>query len=170
MAYFGTLSPAKRPGWVLGAWRRANERIGPTGLAIVGGKPALRPPPGLEGLYREFGHLEDAAVSHALSAVDLMVLPFEDGVSERRSSASTSLAHGVAVLTTRGESTGSTLRSARFLAMADASDPEGFREAAASLLADPARLHALGDSGREAYGRLWSWDVVADRLAPHLDA
>jgi glycosyltransferase involved in cell wall biosynthesis len=51
------------------------------------------------------GVLDQTEVSHHLSACDVMVQPYPDGVSSRRGTVMASLAHGLAIVTTAGPPT-----------------------------------------------------------------
>ena len=168
LAYFGTLSAAKQPDWVFAAWRSARAAGIPTALAVIGGRPEPKLEPGESDFYRPLGFLDADQVSGALQAIDLLLLPFEDGVSERRTTITAGLAHGTPILTTRGHGTGSTLRSADFLRSTPAGDPTAFRDEAARLLAEPDRLRELSTKARQAYAEAYSWDVVASRLLRRL--
>ena len=72
------------------------------------------------------------------------------------------LAHGTAVMLSpqcnfrEAERAGAGVTVAR--------DPELMAAAMESLLADPARLRAMGEAGRSLMRREYSWDVVTDRL------
>lgn len=58
--------------------------------------------PGLEHRVYASGELSHCAISRHLSACDLMVQPYPDGISSRRGSAMAALAHGRAMVTTYG--------------------------------------------------------------------
>ncbi|KAB2660092.1 MAG: glycosyltransferase [Verrucomicrobia bacterium] len=100
-----------------------------------------------------------------LQAVDLLLLPFEDGASERRGSLMAGLAHGVAVVTTTGHNTGTTLRDADFVAHTPVTSPVAFRENVIRWLGDPAGCRELGRRGCEVYRRDYDWPVVVGRIA-----
>jgi len=164
VGYFGTLGAGKQPDWIFDTWRAANRSGIRTALAVIGGKPTVPVTPEEQALYRPLGYLDEPAVSRALQALDLLLLPFEDGVAERRTTITAGLAHGVPILTTLGSSTGSTLRAARFFAAASATDPQAFQAEAVRLLRDPAARARLSAAAVDAYARDFSWDVVARRL------
>lgn len=168
IAYFGTLSAAKQLDWVLEAWRAANRSGKPTALAVIGASPDLNLDPALKSLYRPLGYLDEPAVSEALQAVDLLALPFIDGVSERRTTITAGLAHGTPILTTVGPSTGTTLQSATFLSATNATTPAEFADSAARLLGNSNELARLRVAAKDAYRREYSWDVVIDRLRRHI--
>jgi len=164
LAYFGTLSATKQPGWVFESWRAANRSGRRTALVVIGGKPTPHLAAGEDRLYRPLGYLDESSVSQALQAIDLLLLPFDDGVSERRTTITAGLAHGTPILTTTGISTGNSLRSARFLATVSAGDPLPYQAAAVRLLNDPTTRAAMSSLAVDAYHRDYSWEVVAERL------
>jgi glycosyltransferase involved in cell wall biosynthesis len=168
LAYFGTLNAAKQPDWVFAAWRAARGAGIPTALAVIGGKPSPVLSPEEKPFYRPLGFLDAASVSRALQAVDLLLLPFSDGVAERRTTITAGLAHGTPILTTVGPSTGATLRAARFLRAVDAADPRAFQQEAVRLLASAPERLGISHLATEAYRDAYSWDVVASRLLARL--
>jgi glycosyltransferase involved in cell wall biosynthesis len=168
LAYFGTLNAAKQPDWVFAAWRAARSAGIPTALAVIGGKPSPVLTPEEEPFYRPLGFLDAGAVSRALQAVDLLLLPFSDGVAERRTTVTAGLAHGTPILTTVGPSTGETLRAARFLRSVEAADPGAFQREAVRLLASEPELEGISSLAQEAYHEAYSWQVVARRLVARL--
>jgi len=168
LAYFGTLNAAKQPDWVFAAWRAARSAGIPTALAVIGGKPSPVLSQEEAPFYRPLGFLDAASVSRALQAVDLLLLPFSDGVAERRTTITAGLAHGTPILTTVGPSTGETLRAARFLRSVDAADPRAYQKEAVRLLASAPERLGISHLAKEAYRDAYSWDVVAQRLLVRL--
>ena len=88
-----------------------------------------------------------ADISRALQACDLLVQPYPDGVSGRRTSVMAGLAHGVAVVTNAGALT-EPAWSASGLAVVPAAD---LVRTALDLLDDPERRAELADAGRRYY-------------------
>src|SRR5207248_8710803 len=86
-----------------------------------------------------------------LLACDLMVQPFEDGVTTRRTSIMAALAHGVPTVTTRGRLTEPLWRASGAVGLAPAGDPTALATVAADLLAEPRRRQRLGAAGRATY-------------------
>ena len=86
-------------------------------------------------------------ISLVLQACDLLVQPYPDGVSGRRTSVMAGLAHGVAVVTNAGALT-EPAWSANGLAVVPTAD---LVRAAHDLLDDPARRAAVADAGRRYY-------------------
>lgn len=96
-------------------------------------------------------------VSACLLACDVLVQPFPDGVNARRSSVIASLAHGRAVITTRGVSTEPFWVESGAVELLDPDAPD----AAGSIerfLNDADARRALGDRARSLYRSTFSLD------------
>src|SRR5207244_8988104 len=61
--------------------------------------------PELSLYVRATGALSTEDISRHVSACDVMLQPYQDGVSGRRTSVMTALAHGVPIVTTQGKAT-----------------------------------------------------------------
>ncbi len=164
LAFFGTLSAAKQFSLVVRAWEQAQANGAPVALVVIGDRPEIPVPAGLEALFKPLGHLSEREVSEALQAADVLALPFIDGVSERRTSFMAGLSHGCAVVTTFGSNTGHTLRGANFFAATEASDHRGFVNQLLRYLNDPPARKYLGEAGRLAYKNEYSWPRLVERI------
>lgn len=104
------------------------------------------------------GVLDPRDVSLALSSCDVMLQPYPDGISSRRTSAMAGLAHGRATATTDGALTESIWRESGAVALSPASDPKALGRAAAALAVDRARARQLGDAARVLYDSRFALD------------
>lgn len=96
--------------------------------------------------------LADApAVSRYLRACDLLVQPYLDGISGRRSSASAALAHGCAIVTTDGRFTEPAWRDWAAVHLVSAGDPARFAQEVVALSRDPERRSCLSERARALY-------------------
>jgi glycosyltransferase involved in cell wall biosynthesis len=93
------------------------------------------------------GEVARDEVSAHIAACDLMVQPYEDGVSARRSSLMAVLALGRPAITNEGASTEAIWRTDGAVHLADSTEPGELAAAVSTLLADPARRTALGAAG-----------------------
>lgn len=168
LAYFGTLNPSKQLDWILGCWEESHRRGLETAFVVIGASPSISVPAHLSGRFRALGYLPEEAASHALSAVDVLALPFIDGISERRGSVMAGLGHGVAVASTLGHNTGADLAKADWVALSRVDDRNGFVSSVVQLLSDPVRRQRLGAAGRSHYQRYFDWPVVIDRILQNL--
>jgi len=109
-----------------------------------------------------------------LLACDLMIQPFVEGVTTRRTSVMAALLHGVPTVTTSGRLTEPLWRQTGAVALAPAADPTALAAVASALLADPTARARLGAAGEAAYDRLFDvrHTIAAlrgtDRQALHL--
>lgn len=97
------------------------------------------------------GGLADEEVSDHLAACDLLLQPFADGVSARRSSLMAGLALGVPIVTTEGPATEPIWREGAAVALAPAGQPRAQAQIAVSLLHDRQGRLQLGDRARKLY-------------------
>lgn len=161
LAYFGTISGAKQFDWVWSAWRQAQTVIEPVVLVVIGDVPPAEVPSELKTLFKPLGYLPSSEVSSALQAVDVLALPFIDGVSERRTSFMAGLSHGCAIVTTLGPNTGASLRRAEYFVAGEADDPAAHLRAICGLLSDDVRKSQLGKAARLAYHSQYDWPHIA---------
>ncbi len=110
------------------------------------------------------GMLSGADVSAALRACNLVVQPFPDGVTTRRTTVMAALANEVAVVTTDGTLTESAWRDGGAVRLAPASDPAALAGATAILLEDPAATAALAARGLRLYQARFALEHTLDAL------
>lgn len=110
------------------------------------------------------GLLSPEELSLHLQTVDLLCQPYPDGVSSRRSTAMTSLAHGVPVVTTWGELSEPLWRESGAVHLVPAGDAPSLTQAVTDTLADPAACRRLADAGQALYRRRFALPRVVDRL------
>lgn len=97
------------------------------------------------------GVLSTEDVSRHISACDVMLQPYQDGVSGRRGSVMAALSHGASVVTTMGEATERCWVESQAVKLAKVGDINAMVEAATSLLADATERHRLSVAGRVLY-------------------
>lgn len=125
---------------------------------------ARRLPADLRDRVESTGRLTGAAAAATLRACDLLVQPYPDGVTTRRTSVMGALTTAVPVLTTAGPLTEPVWAETSAVALAPAGDVRALVERAATLEADPASRTALGARGRDLYDREFALDVTIARL------
>ncbi len=111
----------------------------------------LRAHPRLSGRVRAAGTLAAEDLSRHLAACDLLLQPYPDGVSARRTSVMAGLAHGVAVVTTRGRLTEGVWGEGGAVALAEAGDDEGLLEEIRRVLTSSEERARLGAAGLKLY-------------------
>ncbi|HEV2904696.1 MAG TPA: glycosyltransferase, partial [Pyrinomonadaceae bacterium] len=97
------------------------------------------------------GSLSAAELSHHISACDLMLQPYIDGVSSRRTSTMTALAHGVPVVTTNGKFTESIWAASGAVVMVDVENCRDFAKVATRLLQDVEVRMQMSAAARRLY-------------------
>lgn len=109
--------------------------------------------PGLADRVHATGELPAADLSLALAGCDVMMQPFPDGVSTRRTSVMAALAHGVPVVANSGFATEPLWAESGAVALAPDNDCAAMGRLAAQLLADPATRADYSAKARELYAR-----------------
>jgi glycosyltransferase involved in cell wall biosynthesis len=97
------------------------------------------------------GALSHEDVSHHLRACTVMMQPYPDGISSRRTSAMAALAHGVPLVSSEGRLSESVWRDSGAVVLVPAAEPVALAKAVASLATDPARQRDLSTRGLELY-------------------
>lgn len=116
------------------------------------------------------GRLDADAVSSALRVCDVLIQPYPDGVTTRRTSAMAGLQHGIPTVTTTGALTEPIWSESSAVALVPADDPAAFADAVATLVSDRAAAQALGRRAAEIYERHFSLErtvaVLRGRSVP----
>jgi glycosyltransferase involved in cell wall biosynthesis len=107
--------------------------------------------PRFEDRLHAVGGLSERDASVHISACDLMLQPYPDGITTRRGSAMAPLSHGVAVATTAGHLTESLWAASESVAISPVSEPATLASIAAGLLNDEAARLRFGMAGRKLY-------------------
>jgi glycosyltransferase involved in cell wall biosynthesis len=110
------------------------------------------------------GNLQAAEVSAHLTACSLLLQPYPDGVTTRRTSIMAGMAHGVPVLTTSGELTEAVWTESDAVALTPAGDWAQFVSEAERLLVSQSDLARLGRRGREFYAERFETSRVISAL------
>ncbi len=106
------------------------------------------------------GFLSDEDVSAHMHAVDLMVLPYRDGISLRRGTLMATLAHGRPLVSTVTEVSAPPLKHGHNVWLVKVDDSQALKDAIQILLEDTELRSKLGrEAGSTA--RSFSWDTIA---------
>jgi glycosyltransferase involved in cell wall biosynthesis len=141
VGHFGTFSPAVKgflyavlPGLLVGDSRRRAVLLGRGADAFA--TDLRRAKPGLRERLHAFDSLSAEAVAVHLAACDLLLQPYPDGVSSRRTSLMAGLALGLPIVTTRGPLTEPVWGQTEAVVLVPVSSPSAFVAAAEDVLAD----------------------------------
>jgi glycosyltransferase involved in cell wall biosynthesis len=121
-------------------------------------------PPDVRDRVDATGPLTGAEAAAALRACDLLVQPYPDGVTTRRTSVMAALTTAVPVVTTAGPLTESVWTQSSAVALAPAGDVSALVEIAARLAGDRPARAALGARGRELYDGRFALDLTIARM------
>lgn len=166
IALFGRSNPSRALAHAEAAVDAIGERIGRENLLVMNlgaDAPALRVHPDTHVLTP--GGIDAVRLSLHLRASDLMLLPFTDGLTTRRTTLMAALAHGVPVLGLRGRATDDVLvRHQEILGLTPLNDIDAYSRTAAELANNPGMLRCRGESGRRLYVEEFDWPHVARRV------
>jgi glycosyltransferase involved in cell wall biosynthesis len=112
--------------------------------------------PGAEGRIHAAADVDALSASHLLCSCDVLLQPYPDGASTRRSSLMAGLAMGIAVVSNRGQWTEALWEErdgagCRPMELADSANPSDLAEAVQRLLQDPSLRHRTAERGRQLY-------------------
>ena len=107
--------------------------------------------PALKGRVHGAGALGPDDVSRHVSACDVMLQPYPDGISSRRTSAMAALSHARPVVTTSGPLTEDVWEASGAAVLVPVADASGLAEATAALATNPERCARLAERARTLY-------------------
>jgi hypothetical protein len=107
--------------------------------------------PSLAGRLFATGRLTAPELSRHIAACDLMLQPYPDGVSTRRTSAMVALAHGRALVTTSGWLTEPIWADAGAAVLSPVDQPQALAAAASRLLSDERQRDEMGSRAAALY-------------------
>jgi glycosyltransferase involved in cell wall biosynthesis len=119
--------------------------------------------PMLAGRLHVLAETSDEAVSLHLQICDLLLQPYPDGVTSRRTTVMAGLAHGVPIVSNRG-TLSEGFWTDEVVAVASSPDPEALADRVMALLDDSARRYALGQRGAELYRHRFALEHTIARL------
>jgi glycosyltransferase involved in cell wall biosynthesis len=175
LAMFSLHGAAKAFSYVESAWRTVTSRMDGHRfhLVLIGASAEeaerLLPEAAVHARCHVTGPLPAADVSAWLQSVDLLLAPFSDGMTTRRTTVMAAMAHGVPVVSTRGRLTDPELFDRSPLVLTDL-DADMFARAVVALIDDPARRIALAGATRAFYDRHFSWTDISQQLIPEVEA
>lgn len=171
VSLFGRRHPSRALGYAEVAIVALAAAHGPENLTVLNvgaDAPAVSVPAGVHVV--DCGPQPSAEVSLRLRASDLILLPFTDGLSTRRSTLMAALAHRRPVLGLRGKHTDRMLVDAHgALTLTPVGQVDAFAQAAVRLTRDRELLQSIGEAGARLYEERFDWPVTAQRVGPLLE-
>ncbi|HET7189597.1 MAG TPA: glycosyltransferase family 4 protein, partial [Gemmatimonadaceae bacterium] len=120
--------------------------------------------PAFAGRIHHTGALASSDVAAAIRACDVMLQPYPDGITTRRTSVMAALTNGVATVSTDGALTEAVWRSSGAVALAPANDARAIATTAIGLLGDSTARAELAAAGRRAYDAHFAIENSVDTL------
>jgi glycosyltransferase involved in cell wall biosynthesis len=117
----------------------------------------------LKDKIKALGFISSEEVSQELSRCDLVLAPFLDGITTRRSSVMAAFAHSKPVLSTHGYFTDPSINWTEFCAVTPEGNPGAFAEKALELLKG-SELNDIGQAGLQKYQKSFAWPVITQNL------
>lgn len=110
------------------------------------------------------GTLPGPELSSHLAACDLLIQPYPDGASSRRSSLMAGLSHGVPVLTTSGHLTESLWKDSSAVGIVPAGDRKALITSARTLIDSTEERYRLAAAGLRLYKERFDWPHTVKTL------
>jgi glycosyltransferase involved in cell wall biosynthesis len=120
--------------------------------------------PGLEPRIYATGTLSAADLSSHVAACDVLLQPYPDGVSTRRTSVMVGLSHGKPVVTNMGALSETFWTDTGALALAPAPDANAMLPLLAKLIANPSERSRVGNAARNLYRERFDVTHTIDAL------
>ncbi|HLH05690.1 MAG TPA: glycosyltransferase family 4 protein [Terriglobales bacterium] len=120
--------------------------------------------PDLSGRLFATGHLSREALSAHLAACDLLIQPYPDGASSRRTSLMAGIAHGIPVVTTLGHLSEPLWLETAAVAMAPAADVMALTKLACNLIESTEQREQLAEAGLRLYRERFDFEHVVTAL------
>jgi glycosyltransferase involved in cell wall biosynthesis len=187
LAYFGYVDYTKGVETLLQAVQLVTKQAGNVRLIMIGGgrgtaKAAVGQPEGVAANYaREMQSLSERLgiadkvtwlpgyssgsqeASMYLYAADTCVLPFDQGVILSRSSLAAAAAHGLPIITTRGDQLESPFQDRENVFLCRPKDPADLALAIFSIMKNPKLIQDLRNGARQLAEDWFSWDRAVIR-------
>ncbi|MEA5581257.1 glycosyltransferase family 4 protein [Nodularia harveyana UHCC-0300] len=118
------------------------------------------------------GPFSPEEVSRRFAAMDIYLVPIDEGVSTRNTSFMTGLQHGIPTVATFGSSTDSMLmqEQGKALFLVDVKAPDDFAQAVLELASNPLRRKLLSNGAKELFAREFDWSHISLKLLNTLES
>ena len=158
IGHFGTFGPPVAPLLREQLAAMIRSRLKPSFLLVGVGSEGFRADlidhePAFSGRLHATGVVAPSDLGSYLRACDLVVQPYPDGITARRTSAIASLSLGIPIVTTNGHLTESFWSETGAVLLADVTNPLAFTQHVERLLGDESERRRVGERGRALYER-----------------
>jgi hypothetical protein len=120
--------------------------------------------PGFSDRIYSTGDLSSEQASLHISACDVMLQPYPDGVSSRRGSFMAPLSHGKPIVTTSGPLTEPLWSDGGVIRMVPSGNLSGLVDSLNDLLADPTEMERLGMAAQKLYAQRFGLPITVNLL------
>jgi glycosyltransferase involved in cell wall biosynthesis len=177
IGYFGFLSMSKGGRTLMQALAMLIEQGHPARLLLIGGRSGSSDPENVRyaaevdaaiaslaigDRVRRTGFLEPAQVTAALRAVDVMALPYADGLSFRRGSLMAALAHGKAIVSTHPSVALPEVIGGQNCLLVERENAKALADGIHRVMCEP-QLRARLENGASELSQLFTWDKIAEQ-------
>ena len=172
LGLFGTMHISRMLDRVKDAVQTAHQATGKALVLYVGPHgPAVKSALDDTPLLIE-GPLAGKEISRRFAAMDIYLTPYSDGISTRRGTVMCGLQHGVAMVGTQGYNTDEMLKreQGKAFLLADANNPQQFKDHILHLVEQPLQRKAVADSGQEFFMQHFTWERIGSKLLAALEA
>jgi Glycosyl transferases group 1 len=122
--------------------------------------------PTLESKLHATGPLDPESLSHHIAACDLLIQPYPDGATTRRTSLMVGLAHGKPIVTTASDVTEPLWAQSGAVGITPSGDADEFVKLSQQLLRDPAERARLSHAARKLYQERFDISHTVAALRP----
>jgi glycosyltransferase involved in cell wall biosynthesis len=171
LGVFGSAHESKMPDWVGSAARAVYERFPQTSVLYIG-QDGQRVRDACTGVpYLDMGPLPAVEAGAAIRAIDLLLAPFSDGISTRRTSAMSALQHGVPLCSTISKWSDNIFREWRSpgLGLCNPANVDDFVLSVLAVAEEVLKNADLGHDLKDLYDASFSWPVISKSMLAHLD-
>ena len=113
---------------------------------------------------RATGPLSEAELPAHVAACDVLIQPYPDGISSRRTTAMAGLALGVPIVTTRGRLTELLWKETGAVRLTEVGDAEAMAAEVMDLVWHAEARTQLGNAGRALYQKMFTLTRTVDTL------
>lgn len=115
------------------------------------------------------GDIDHQTTSQWLQRADVVLAPYQEGVSTRRTSIMAALAHGKPVVTLKSVATEANIPWEEFVILVNGRRAEDFGQAVAALILNPQLAQKVSWRAKAKFHESFSWPVIARAVRARLD-